>query len=97
MSTETPLQLEVPPALIDAIRTFPLEREVEHCGKKFSVSPFDIYSTCPHCQVRVKVRSFAAVAEIEDVFDAVIEWLGQPRAQELMRRRQEVLEADKEE
>lgn len=91
------MNVAISAGLMDAIRTFPLEREVEHCGKKTTVSPFDIYSTCPQCQVRVKVRSFAAVSEIEDVFDAVFEWLGQPGAQQLMRRRQEVLEADKEE
>lgn len=94
MSTETPLQLEVPPAIVEAIRTFPLGREVEHCGRKLVVSPFDFYITCPHCGGRIKLRSFAAGLEIEDVFDAVFEWLTQPGAMEVMRRRQEALQAD---
>jgi hypothetical protein len=40
------------------------------------------------------VRSFAAVAELEDVFDAVFEWMRQPGAADLVRRRQEEIAAD---
>ena len=44
---------------------------------------------------RMKLRSFSGCAEIEDVFDAVFEWMSRPEAQELARRRQEILEADR--
>jgi len=55
---------------IDTIRTFPTSREVSHCGETFSVSPFDIYAPCPVCGKRIKVRSFSAHLETEDLFDA---------------------------
>ncbi|HXG12945.1 MAG TPA: hypothetical protein VNK04_24520 [Gemmataceae bacterium] len=96
MNLGPPLLLDIPPVLLEAIRRFPLEREVEHCGRKLVASPFDIYATCPHCGSRLKLRSFSAVPEVADVFDAVFEWLTQPEAQELMRRRQEAIQADQE-
>jgi hypothetical protein len=96
MELKTHPSVDVPSSLIDAIRSFPQEREVEHCGSKFVVSPFDIYATCPRCGTRLKVRSFSAVAEIEDLFDAVFEWLLQPGAKELAKRRQQAIESDRE-
>jgi hypothetical protein len=89
--------LEVPEELLDAIRSLPLKREVEHCGQRFVVSPFDIYATCPKCGSQLKTRSFSGVTEVEDIFDAVFEWMNQPGAAELVRRRQEVIEKDKDE
>jgi hypothetical protein len=97
MQLQTHPHVDVPSSLIDAIRSFPLEREVEHCGSKFVVSPFDIYATCPRCSSRLKLRSFSAVPEIEDVFDAVFEWMLQPGARELVNPRQQDIEADREE
>jgi hypothetical protein len=83
--------IEIPAGLLEAIRSFPLERAVEHCGSRMMVSPFDFYAECPHCGTRIKVRSFSAIAEIEDIFDAVFEWMNRPLAQEVVKRRQEVL------
>ena len=90
-------RLDAPSSLIDAIRSFPLERGIEHCGSKFVVSPFDIYATCPRCGARLKLRSFSAVPEIEDVFDALFEWMLQPEARELAKRRQHAIESDRDE
>jgi hypothetical protein len=95
MQTQT--HVDVPAELIDAIRTVPTEREVEHCGEKFSASPFDIYATCPRCGHELKLRAFCAVREVEDVFDAVFEWLNRPGASDLMHRRQELSRLDEEE
>jgi len=76
---------------LQAIRSFPTQREVEHCGAKIVLSPFDFYATCPHCGTRLKVRSFSAHPEIEDLFDAVFEWMNQPGAGEAaLRRRAEL-------
>src|SRR2546430_129183 len=97
MQLQTHPHVDVSSSLIDAIRSFPLEREVEHCGSKFVVSAFDIYATCPRCGNRIKLRSFSAVPELEDVFDAVFEWLLQPGARELAKRRQQAIEADQDE
>jgi hypothetical protein len=88
--------LLIPPRLITAIESFPLEREVSHCGERFSASPFDIYAECPKCGARLKVRSFSGVTEIEDVFDAVFSWMTQPGASELIRRRQQAISEDRE-
>jgi hypothetical protein len=90
-------EIEVSEELVDAIRSFPLKREVEHCGQRFVVSPFDIYGTCPKCGSQIKVRSCSGVAEVEDVFDAVFEWMNQPGAGELIRKRREVIEKDRDE
>jgi hypothetical protein len=87
----------VPSTLIDAIRSFPLQREIEHWGGKLTVSPFQMYTFCPHCGIRIKLRSFSAIPEIEDVFDAVFEWMSQPGAGELAKQRQHDIEADRDE
>ncbi len=79
------------------IRDFPIARHVEHCGQRFSVSSLDIYARCPRCGSEVKVRSYSAVPEIEDVFDALLEWMQQTGASEVIRRRQAELAADADE
>jgi hypothetical protein len=89
--------IEVSEELLDAIRTLPLKREVEHCGQRFVVSSLDMYAICPKCGSEVKVRSFSGTTELEDVFDAVFEWMNQPGAAELVRKRQEAIEKDKDE
>jgi transcription elongation factor Elf1 len=60
----------------------------------FFVSPFDIYATCPHCGQRLKVRSFSGTTEVEDVFDAVFEWMLHGDGAGLARRRQEAIHDD---
>jgi hypothetical protein len=74
--------------LVEAIEDFPLTREVEHCNAKFFVDAFEIYATCPKCEVEIKLRSYSASYEIEDVFDAVFLWLNRPGALEVVKRRQ---------
>lgn len=85
---------EITEGLLEAIRSLPLQRVVEHCGTRVAVSPFELYADCSQCGMRVKVRSFSAGAEVEDVFDAVFEWMNQPGAQDLARRHQEMLRED---
>ena len=94
MKTQTPEKVGIPENLIEAIRTFPLEREVEHCGKRWTVSPFDFYANCPGCGCQIKLRGFSDVDELEDIFDAVFEWMRQPGAAERVSRRQKALEAE---
>lgn len=84
--------VEVSEDLVEAIRSFSVRREVEHCGFRFSISPFDIYATCPQCGDRFKVRAFSGCAEIEDVFDAVFEWMNQPAAEGVADRRRAALQ-----
>jgi phage host-nuclease inhibitor protein Gam len=94
MPSIAPTAVAIPSELVEAIRSLPAKRIVEHCGTQWSVSPFDIYAQCPHCGVSIKVRSFSACVEIEDVFDAVFEWMNQAGAEELIRHRREMLKAD---
>jgi len=86
--------VDIPWALIEAIKSSPVRREIEHCGRTFSVSLFDIYANCPTCGARIKVRSFSGVTEIEEVFDAVFEWMNQPGAEETVQRRRREIAAD---
>ena len=94
MASVVSTPIVVPSDLIESIRSFPGERIVEHCGARWTVSPFDIYATCPHCGAPIKVRSFSGCPEIEDVFDAVFEWMNQPGAEELVRQRRQAIAED---
>jgi hypothetical protein len=94
MKEESHKKVNISYKLIEEIRSFPLKRVVEQCGETFYVSPFDIYARCPHCMSSIKVRSFSAVTEIEDIFDAVFEWMNQPEAIVLVKERQKVLKED---
>jgi hypothetical protein len=89
-------RFEISEELLEAIRTFPMQREVEHCGVRMTVAPFDFYADCPQCGARIKGRSFSANGEIEDVFDAVFEWMNRPLAQEAASRRQTAIKHDQE-
>lgn len=91
MSAFPPEQIESWPAFQESIRSFPPQREVEHCGSRIVISPFDFYADCAHCGSRIKVRSFSATGEVEDIFDAVFEWMNQPTARDAARRRQAAL------
>lgn len=97
MKIQTASSVAVPSELLDAIRAFPTRREIEHCGRQWAVSPFDIYTNCPECGAQIKLRSFAAVTEIEDVFDAVIEWMCRPGAEAVIQRRRDEIQADADE
>src|SRR2546422_711621 len=66
-------------------------------GTRFAVSPFDIYAVCPRCGTRLKVRALSAVTEIEDVFDAVFEWMNSPAGREAAARRQREIAEDSDE
>jgi hypothetical protein len=95
MAIKNPLSIECSADLIEAIRSFPVEREIEHCGTRVTISPFEFYAQCPHCGTRIKVRSFSASTEIEDIFDAVFAWMKNPKAQQVAKDRQKAL-ADEE-
>jgi hypothetical protein len=95
MALESRFDIEISQDLLAAIRSFPVEREVEHCGERMSVSPFDFYADCPRCGVRLKLRSLSAVTEIADVFDAVFEWMSDPNARRVADERRLAIEADR--
>jgi hypothetical protein len=94
MQVKNDIHVAIPAGLLDAIRSLPAEREVEHCGTRFLVSPFQFYASCPKCGERLKLRSFSAADELEDVFDAVFEWMCKPQAEERAKQRREQIQAD---
>jgi hypothetical protein len=97
VNTESQINPDVSAELVGAIKSFPVSRTVQHCGQAFTTPPFNIYADCPACGARIKVRSFSGAMEIEDVFDAVFEWMNSPAAREAAVHRQLVLEADRDE
>lgn len=94
MPIQIDTKIDIPGGLADAIRDFPVERVVEHCSRRFAAGPFDWYARCPECGVEIKLRGFSAQDEIEDVFDAVFEWMNDPRARKAAQRRQDALTED---
>jgi predicted nucleic acid-binding Zn-ribbon protein len=95
MSTDTqPPPAAIPSDLIEAIQSFPPQRVVEHCGQKLSVGALEMYADCPNCGTRIKLRSFGATTELEDVFDAVLEWMTDPAARRSAELRLQAIEDD---
>jgi hypothetical protein len=94
MALKNPPSLDIGADVIEAIRAFPVRREIKHCGTRIAVDPFESYADCPHCGSRIKVRSFAATPEIEDIFDAVFEWMNREGALEVAKHRQGALAAE---
>jgi hypothetical protein len=94
MRTQTTIELSS--ELIDLIRDFPVQREVEHCGQRFLVPSLDIYARCPRCGAQIKLRSFSAATELEDVFDAFVEWAQREGSADVVRRRGAEILADAE-
>jgi len=73
--------------LLGAIRALPAKREVTHCATSFQVPAFALYGECPVCGTQIKVRSFSGDPELEDVFDAVFEWMSSPDTKQLANSR----------
>ena len=94
MSLDTRTEPGVTHNLVEAIRRFPTARSLEHCGVRFTVSPFDFHAKCPQCGASIRARASTGVSELEDVFDAVFEWLLDPRAQEIAGHRQKAIAED---
>jgi hypothetical protein len=92
-----PTAIAIPPGLCDALRDFPVIRNVEHCGKTISVSPLAIYSQCPHCGMKLRFRAFSAVDELEDVIDAVLIWMNNPAARHVAEQRAAELREEEDE
>jgi hypothetical protein len=96
MATNTSLPVDISDNLIEAVRSFPTEKHVDHCGTEFTVSPVDLYATCPQCGTRIKLRAFSAHPELADLFDAFFEWLNQPSAETLSKGRRDELREEEE-
>jgi hypothetical protein len=86
--------VEVSADLLEALRAFPHVRTVKHCDSTMEVSPLALYAVCPACRQRVKLRSFSGAPEIEDVIDAVLEWLADPAARAYAEQRRQEIEED---
>lgn len=90
-------QNEITESLLEAIKGFPATRDFEHCGTGQKVSSFAIYARCNVCGTEVKTRSFSGVFELEDVFDAVFEWMTNPTNRSVAEERIQAIRIEKEE
>ena len=54
MKLQDQARLNLSHELVEAIRPFPVQRAVEHCGERFAASPFDVYVQCPQCGTLIK-------------------------------------------
>ena len=87
---------EITESLLDAIRGFPAMRDFEHCGTPQKISSFAIYARCSRCGMEVKTRAFSGVLEIEDVFDAVFEWMTDPANRSVAEERIQAIKTEHE-
>lgn len=65
--------------IIDEINRLPRFRKYtcHQCGHEQEVYTLEIYGICKSCGRKSKLRGFASMGtEIEDVIDAVLQWLG---------------------
>ena len=52
--------------------------ECSNCKGKFRVHVLEIKGKCPNCGTISKYRGYASIGtEIQDVIDAVLEWMGE--------------------
>jgi len=62
------------------------------CNECFEVHALQINATCPKCDFNLKNRGFAAIGgEIEDVIDAVLEWMGTGKGYEETMKRYQII------
>jgi len=65
--------------IIDDIQKLPHYREYicPKCGHKQKVYTLVIHGKCEQCETRYKFRAIAPIgSEVEDVIDAVLDWIG---------------------
>lgn len=64
--------------LYTAIRELPRKQtsECKDCKSEFYYPSLSIYSKCPQCGKKYKVRSFGAYSERQDIIQIVMIWLG---------------------
>jgi hypothetical protein len=81
-------------AVLEDIEELPHYREFfcRHCGHKQNVYILTIQSECENCKTRSKLRRYTALgAEIEDVIDAVLAWIGEgDDLAQAMKRKKEI-------
>ena len=65
--------------IIDEIKNLPAFSPIQcpKCGHEYEVSALLIQGECPNCNLYIKYRAFSAEKEIQDVIDAVLEWIGE--------------------
>jgi len=82
-------------SLIEMINKLPHERAFicPKCGRRDAVNVLSIYTDCPQCSTRQKLRGYGAVGgEVEDVIDAVLKWMGSGASLDAAMKRKEELD-----
>lgn len=83
---------------IEDIQKLPHYREYtcHNCGHKQKAYILSIYRECENCGIRSKLRRYASFgAEVEDIVDIVLEWLGKGEdLEQALLRKQEIDQLD---
>jgi ribosomal protein S27E len=85
--------------IIDEIKTLEHFNAVHcvDCGLETQYHSLQIYAACPECGRRQKLRSFGGIGtEIQDVFDAVLEWFVEEGTFENALKRYQGIKQDRE-
>ena len=83
-------------SVIQSIENLPHYREFtcRHCGYTQRVYSLTIQASRRRCGTQTKLRAYASVgAEIEDVIDTVLAWLGEGKELELAMERKRMIAA----
>ena len=85
--------------VIERIEDLPHYRDFtcSHCGHRQRTYTLLIQVQCEKCNTRLKIRGHASIgAEIEDVIDAVLAWLGEGEEFEMAMQRKQVIGSNSE-
>ena len=85
--------------VIDKIQGLPHYREYicTKCGHKQKIYILVIHGTCEQCGTAYKFRGIEPIgSEIEDVIDAVLEWMGQGKELEDAMKWKQIIDSSEE-
>ncbi len=83
--------------VIEDIQKLPHFRDFtcNQCGNKQKVYSLSLNIECKNCKAQSKSRGYASIgSEVEDVIDAVLEWLGTGEEFLLAMERKRIIDSD---
>ena len=84
--------------IIDEIKALPHFRDITcaDCDTSFRVHTLEIHANCPKCGATPKCRAFGGIGtEVQDVIDAVLEWMGEGESLDAVMSRHKMIMEDK--
>jgi hypothetical protein len=85
------------PSVIEKIQKLPHDRiwMCRKCGQRNTASVLAIDVDCERCSTKHKLRGDAAIGtEVEDVIDAVLEWMGTGARLEVVMKRKSAIDRE---